>query len=200
MSEVPESYGIPKKDTGVDLVAEQKNGDLVAIQAKFYTNKVGKSEINSFVAELGKSYYQRGLIVSTMDDWNSNARETIDQNEKGIEIIGLSDLRNSQIDWSQFNFERPENVVVKKPKKLRDYQQTAKENALAHFKENDRGQLIMAPGTGKTFTSLKISEALSKDKNGPFKVLYLVPSIQLLTQTLRGWNNCLLYTSPSPRD
>lgn len=189
LSEVPESYGIPKKDTGVDLVAEQKNGDLVAIQAKFYTNKVGKSEINSFVAELGKSYYQRGLIVSTMDDWNSNARETIDQNEKGIEIIGLSDLRNSQIDWSQFNFERPENVVVKKPKKLRDYQQTAKENALAHFKENDRGQLIMAPGTGKTFTSLKISEALSKDKNGPFKVLYLVPSIQLLTQTLRGWNN-----------
>lgn len=189
LSEVPESYGIPKKDTGVDLVAEQKNGDLVAIQAKFYTNKVGKSEINSFVAELGKSYYQRGLIVSTMDDWNSNARETIDQNEKGIEIIGLSDLRNSQIDWSQFNFERPENVVVKKPKKLRDYQQTAKENALAHFKVNDRGQLIMAPGTGKTFTSLKISEALSKDKDGPFKVLYLVPSIQLLTQTLRGWNN-----------
>ena len=189
LSEVPESYGIPKKDTGVDLVAEQKNGDLVAIQAKFYTNKVGKTEINSFVAELGKSYYQRGLIVSTMDDWNSNARETIDQNEKGIEIIGLSDLRNSQIDWSQFNFERPENVVVKKPKKLRDYQQTAKENALAHFKENDRGQLIMAPGTGKTFTSLKISEALSKDKDGPFKVLYLVPSIQLLTQTLRGWNN-----------
>lgn len=162
---------------------------MVAIQAKFYTNKVGKAEINSFVAELGKSYYQRGLIVSTMDDWNSNARETIDQNEKGIEIIGLSDLRNSQIDWSQFNFERPENVVVKKPKKLRDYQQTAKENALAHFKENERGQLIMAPGTGKTFTSLKISEALSKDKAGPFKVLYLVPSIQLLTQTLRGWNN-----------
>lgn len=189
LSEVPESYSIPKKDTGVDLVAEQKNGDLVAIQAKFYTNKVGKAEINSFVAELGKSYYQRGLIVSTMDDWNSNARETIDQNEKGIEIIGLSDLRNSQIDWSQFNFERPENVVVKKPKKLRDYQQTAKENALAHFKENERGQLIMAPGTGKTFTSLKISEALSEDKNSPFKVLYLVPSIQLLTQTLRGWNN-----------
>ncbi len=189
LSEVPESYGIPKKDTGVDLVAEQKNGDLVAIQAKFYTNKVGKSAINSFVAELGKSYYQRGLIVSTMDDWNSNARETIDQNEKGIEIIGLSDLRNSQIDWSQFNFERPENVVVKKPKKLREYQQTAKDNALSHFKENERGQLIMAPGTGKTFTSLKISEALAKDKNGPFKVLYLVPSIQLLTQTLRGWNN-----------
>lgn len=189
LSDVPDNYGISKKDTGVDLVAEQKNGDLVAIQAKFYTHKVGKDSINSFVAELGKSYYQHGLIVSTVDEWNSNARETIEQNEKGIEIIGLSDLRNSQIDWSQFNFERPEKVTIKKPKQLRDYQQTAKENALNHFKEHDRGQLIMAPGTGKTFTSLKIAEALAKAQSTPFKVLYLVPSIQLLTQTLRGWNN-----------
>ena len=189
LSDVPDDYGISKKDTGVDLVAEQKNGDLVGIQAKFYTHKVGKDSINSFVAELGKSYYQHGLIVSTVDEWNSNARETIEQNEKGIEIIGLSDLRNSQIDWSQFNFERPEKVTIKKPKQLRDYQQTAKENALNHFKEHDRGQLIMAPGTGKTFTSLKIAEALAKAQSTPFKVLYLVPSIQLLTQTLRGWNN-----------
>lgn len=189
LSDVPDDYGISKKDTGVDLVAEQKNGDLVAIQAKFYTHKVGKDSINSFVAELGKSYYQHGLIVSTVDEWNSNARETIEQNEKGIEIIGLSDLRNSQIDWSQFNFARPEKVTIKKPKQLRGYQQTAKENALNHFKDHDRGQLIMAPGTGKTFTSLKIAEALAKEKSTPFKVLYLVPSIQLLTQTLRGWNN-----------
>ena len=189
LSDVPDNYGISKKDTGVDLVAEQKNGDLVAIQAKFYTHKVGKDAINSFVAELGKSYYQQGLIISTVDEWNSNARETIEQNEKGIEIIGLSDLRNSQIDWAQFSFERPEKVSTKKPKQLRGYQQTAKENALNHFKEHDRGQLIMAPGTGKTFTSLKIAEALAKDQSAPFKVLYLVPSIQLLTQTLRGWNN-----------
>ena len=65
LNDVPTEYAIPKKDTGVDLVAEQFNGDLVAVQAKFYENKVGKAEINSFVAELGKSYYQRGLIVST---------------------------------------------------------------------------------------------------------------------------------------
>ncbi|OQJ71610.1 helicase [Leuconostoc pseudomesenteroides] len=189
LSDVPDKYGISKKDTGVDLVAEQKNGDLVAIQAKFYIHKVGKDAINSFVAELGKNYYQHGLIISTVDEWNNNARETIEQNEKGIEIIGLSDLRNSQIDWAQFSFERPEKVSTKKQKQLRGYQKTAKENALNHFHEHDRGQLIMAPGTGKTFTSLKIAEALAKEKSTPFKVLYLVPSIQLLTQTLRGWNN-----------
>ena len=189
LSDVPEEYGIPKKDTGVDLVAEQYNGDLVAVQAKFYENKVGKSEVNSFVAELGKSYYQRGLIVSTVDDWNKNAQDTIEHNEKGIELIGLSDLRNSQIDWTKFSFERPEVVSIKSPKTLRPYQELALEHALEHFESNDRGQLIMAPGTGKTFTSLKIAEALSQKQDGQFKVLYLVPSIQLLTQTLRGWNN-----------
>ncbi|EGP5297502.1 DEAD/DEAH box helicase [Enterococcus faecium] len=189
LGDVPAEYGIPKKDTGVDLVAEQFNGDLVAIQAKFYQDKIGKNEINSFVAELGKNYYQHGLIVSTVDDWNKNARDTIDHNEKGIEIIGLSDLRNSQIDWTKYSFERPEAVAVKEPKKLRSYQETALEYALEHFTTKDRGQMIMAPGTGKTFTSLKIAEAFSKKENKQFKVLYLVPSIQLLTQTLRGWNN-----------
>lgn len=189
LSEVPSEYGIPKKDTGVDIVAEQFNGDLVAIQAKYYKNKIGKSEINSFVAETGKRYYQSGMIVSTVDEWNDNARETIEYNAKDIEIIGLTNLRNSQLNWADFDFSRPEETTIQKPKELRFYQKTALERALTHFENNDRGQLIMAPGTGKTFTSLKIAESLAEKKNKQFKVLYLVPSIQLLTQTLRGWNN-----------
>ncbi|WP_054746434.1 restriction endonuclease [Amylolactobacillus amylophilus] len=116
LGDVPSEYGIPKKDTGVDLVAQQFNGDIVAIQAKFYKGKIGKEQIDSFVAELGKNYYHRGLIVSTVDEWNENARATVDQNGKGIEIIGLSDLRNSQIDWTKFSFSRPERVEVKAKK------------------------------------------------------------------------------------
>ena len=189
LSEIPSEYGVPKKDTGVDIVAEQFNGDLVAIQAKYYKNKIGKAEINSFVAETGKRYYQRGMIVSTVDEWNDNARETIEYNAKDIEIIGLTNLRNSQLNWGDFDFSRPEETTIQKPKELRFYQKTALERALTHFENNDRGQLIMAPGTGKTFTSLKIAEALAEKKNKQFKGLYLVPSIQLLTQTLRGWNN-----------
>ncbi|ANK39356.1 helicase [Staphylococcus sp. AntiMn-1] len=190
LRDVPNEFGLPdKKDKGVDLVAEQFNGDIIAIQAKFYRNTIGKSEINSFVAETGANYYQGGLIISTVDDWNKNAKSTIENNQKNIEILGLSDLRNSQINWSDFNFERPEELTIKEPKELRFYQKIALENAINHFKKYDRGQLIMAPGTGKTFTSLKISEALSKKTNKQFKVLYLVPSIQLLTQTLKGWNN-----------
>lgn len=189
LKDVPKEYGIPSQDRGVDIVAEQYNGDIIAIQAKFYKDKIGKSEINSFVAETGARYYNGGLIVSTVDDWNRNARATIEQNHKNIEIIGISDLRNSQIDWSKFNYERPENVSTIEPKNLRFYQKTALEKSIKYFESNDRGQLIMAPGTGKTFTSLKIAEALSNQSKQQFKVLYLVPSIQLLTQTLRGWNN-----------
>lgn len=164
LNDVPESYGIPKKDTGVDIVARQKDGNLVAIQAKFYTQKFGKDQINSFIAELSKRFYKSGIIISTVDEWGATALETVQANEKGIEIIGLSDLRNSQIDWGQFNFKRPETVKVKERKILRAYQQTALDNALHHFNENERGQMIMAPGTGKTFTSLKIAEALAKKK------------------------------------
>ncbi|HHR7936415.1 TPA: DEAD/DEAH box helicase family protein, partial [Staphylococcus aureus] len=189
LNEVPKHFGIPKKDTGVDLVAQQKNGELVAIQAKFYKEKIGKAEINSFVADLGKHYYNRGLIISTVDEWNKNALDTVNYNQKNIEIIGLTDLRNSQIEWNDFDFQRPGKVKVKSSKKLRFYQKTALENAINHFKNHDRGQLIMAPGTGKTFTSLKIAEAFANDAREQYKVLYLVPSIQLLTQTLRGWYN-----------
>src|SRR5699024_11990871 len=119
-------------------------------------NRIGKAEINSFVAETGKRYYQRGMIVSTVDESNDNARETIEYNAKDIEIIGLTNLRNSQLNWADFDFSRPEEATIQKPKELRFYQETALKHALNHFENNDRGQLIMAPGTGKTFTSLKI--------------------------------------------
>lgn len=64
------------------------------------------------------------------------------------------------------------------------------DKSLSYFKQHDRGKLIMAPGTGKTFTSLKIAEALMKDQGKTdFNILYLVPSIQLLSQTLFNWND-----------
>ena len=189
LADVPEEFGIPKVDLGVDLVAEKYTGELVAIQAKFYNHTIQKSNIDSFLGELGKDYYESGIIVASTDKWGKNAEKALADRSDVIRI-GLSDLRNSQIDWSKFSFESPEVVTVKAKKKLRYYQESAIQSALNHFKENDRGQLIMAPGTGKTFTSLKIAEAMAKEaKKEQYTILYLVPSIQLLTQTLRGWNN-----------
>ncbi|MDQ8686337.1 type ISP restriction/modification enzyme [Enterococcus sp. FR211] len=191
LNEVPEEYAIPKKDTGVDLVARNEaTGELTAIQAKFYDSKIYKRHIDSFLAELGKSYYSDGIIVYSLDSLSSNADEAINQLSKPVAQIGLSDLRNSQVDWESFIPSRPNEVKVKNVKKTRPYQNEAIDLTIEYFKENDRGQLIMAPGTGKTFTSLKLVEKMAKQTNKEtFNVLYLVPSIQLLSQTLIGWNN-----------
>ena len=190
LSEVPSECGIPTNDIGVDLVAKKITGELVAIQAKFYDHKLQKSDIDSFLSELGKFYYSEGMIVSSVDKWGTNAEKAISNLSKPFTRIGLSDLRHSQINWEDWSFEAPENVKVKSVKEPRSYQKEVIEKSLAYFKENDRGQLIMAPGAGKTFTSLKVAEALAQESEKEnFKVLYLVPSIQLLTQTLRAWNN-----------
>lgn len=190
LSEVPAEYHIPKRDTGVDIVAKDYAGNLTAVQAKYYKGKVGKDTINSFVAEMGKSYYSSGLLVSSTDQWNRNAEAALENNTKPITRIGLSQLRHAHFNWEKFSFAKENDLSKKVQKKLRNYQKTAISNSVAYFKDHDRGKLIMAPGTGKTFTSLKIAEALMKNqKKHLFYVLYLVPSIQLLTQTLFNWNN-----------
>ena len=160
LADVPDEFGIPKADIGVDLVAEKQTGELVAIQAKFYNHTIQKSNIDSFLGELGKDHYESGIIVASTDKWGTNAEKALADRSDVIRI-GLSDLRNSRIDWTKFSFERPEEVSVKAKKVPRYYQREVISSALEYFKENDRGQLIMAPGTGKTFTSLKVAEAIS---------------------------------------
>lgn len=191
LKDVPNQYGIPKKDTGVDLVARDRiTGELTAIQAKFYRGKVSKDAINSFVAEFSKNYYAAGIIVSTTDEWNKNAEHALEELSKPMTRIGLSQLEHANIDWQLFAFDQPNEKLRQHPKQLRDYQQEAIDKSLVYFKKHDRGKLVMAPGTGKTFTSLKITEALMQDQSKDnFNVLYLVPSIQLLSQTLFNWND-----------
>lgn len=191
LNEVPDSYEISKKDTGVDLIARRRDtGTLTAVQAKYYKEKVGKDTINSYVAELNKSYYTDGLLVATTDNWNKNAEATLENGTKPISRIGLSDLRNSKFDWGMFTFGDPNKVIQPSHKLPRAYQLDAINKTVAYFDTHERGKLIMAPGTGKTFTSLKIAEAMAKhEQKNDFYVLYLVPSIQLLSQTLFSWNS-----------
>lgn len=160
LNEVPEKYHISKKDTGVDIVAKDYDGNLTAVQAKFYKGKIGKSEIDSFVAETAKDAYSAGMVVSTIDEWNKNAQATLENTTKPFTRIGLNQLKHANFDWEKFSFAKEnKNLSVKKPKKLRPYQEKAINNAVNYFEDRDRGKLIMAPGTGKTFTSLKIAEA-----------------------------------------
>ncbi len=191
LSEVPAEYNISRVDTGVDIVAKDRvSGKLTAIQAKFYKGKVSKSDIDSFVAEASKNYYADGILISTTDEWNKHAENDLEGLSKPITRIGLSQLENADIDWQLFDFDSRNENLRHKAKKMRDYQIEAVEKSVAYFKDHSRGKLVMAPGTGKTFTSLKIAEALMEQSGKDvYNVLYLVPSIQLLSQTLFSWNS-----------
>ena len=177
--------GLDKRDAGIDLVAKTHGtGEMHAIQCKLYAEdyRLQKSDIDSFFTASGKKPFVHRVIVSTTNHWSTHAEEALRDQQPPVSKIDLNDLENSQIDWAQY---QPKAVPVLKVKKqLRPHQQQALDGALSGLQTADRGKLIMACGTGKTFTSLKIAEALAgKGK----RVLFLVPSLSLLSQTLTEW-------------
>lgn len=184
-NEYPGNHG--KRDTGIDLVArDRETGHDVAIQCKFFapSTSVTKPMIDSFLAVSGKEGYRERMIISTSDKWNANAEDAIHNQTIPVRRIGLSDLEASRIDWSVFSLDAPEKLTLSSKKTPREHQRIAIDKVVAGFSEHDRGKLVMACGTGKTFTSLKLAE----ENIGPGgKILFLVPSINLLSQTVREW-------------
>lgn len=177
--------GLPKNDAGIDLVAKTADtGEFHAIQCKLYapTYRLQKSDIDSFFTASGKKIFSRRIIVSTTNSWSDNAENALIDQQPPVNKIDLHDLENSQIDWAHY---QPQQAPILKPKKsLRPHQQNALNATLAGFERESRGKLIMACGTGKTFTSLKIAEAYA---GAGKRVLFLVPSLSLLSQTLTEW-------------
>ncbi len=173
-----------KKDTGIDLVAITTDGEFHAIQCKNYSpdHTIGKSDIDSFFTASGKTYFSHRIIVTTTDKWTGNAQDSLENQHPPVSRIDLHNLENSVIDWSQYHEDT--KPVLKAQKQLREHQVDALNAAVNGLKTADRGKLIMACGTGKTFTSLKIAETMAgKGK----RVLFLVPSLSLLGQTLTEW-------------
>ena len=174
-------------DTGIDLVAKDRyTGEYCAIQCKFYdpAHTLQKGDIDSFFTASGKAPFTSRIIVSTTDKWSKHAEEALRNQQIPVTRLRVQDLEDSPIDWGQFSLKRPQDIKLKEKKKLRPHQKTALNKVAEGFKASDRGKLIMACGTGKTFTALKIAEELAPE-NGI--VLFLVPSISLLSQTLREW-------------
>ncbi len=170
-----EREGWNKNDIGLDLVAKLRNQEgYVAIQCKFYKadHQISKKDIDSFIATSGKKIFTRRILVdSTESNWSDNANNTCDGQEVRIQQINLFDLENSQIDWGAYK-EKGEATLKEQPKKkLLDHQKEALEKVCEGLQEADRGKLIMACGTGKTFTSLKIAEHIAGTGK---RVLFLV--------------------------
>jgi len=187
-SEWAKANGWDGKDVGIDLVAKLRNEDgFAAIQAKFYAadTRIQKSHIDSFISASGKEPFRRRVVLDTTEqEWGANAEEMIRGQAIPVVRIGLTDLRESRIDWTIF--ESRGEIVLAAKKTLMPHQRDALADVSSGLAMADRGKMIMACGTGKTFTSLKIAEAIAgKGK----RVLFMVPSLALMSQTVREWTN-----------
>ena len=182
-------------DLGIDLVALSYEGEFWAIQCKCYLDgtAIDKAEVDSFLSTSGKSFFTDArrvnfvhrLWISTTNKWGSNAEETILRQTPPVNRIGLYDLENDGVDWEKLAQGIFGDGSRQKPFEVREHQQKALDSAKEYFKTHDRGKMIMACGTGKTFTSLRLAE---QETDGKGLVLFLVPSIALLGQMLREWS------------
>lgn len=190
------------KDTGIDLVARTVEGEYWAIQCKCYAADafINKPDVDTFLSTSGKRFetesgmtgFVQRLWISTTNKWNSTAEQTIRNQNPPVTRLNLIDLENDDVDWNSLEQGIFGMASRSKPFAIREHQQQAIDQTHAYFKIDEatgqpahtRGKLIMACGTGKTFTSLRIAE---NETGGRGLVLFLVPSIALLGQTLRSW-------------
>jgi predicted helicase len=174
------------KDVGIDLVAKLRDHPgYVAIQCKFYAqnHRISQADLSGFLTVSAKDPFIRRVVMdSTTVEWSSSAEAMLLGLDRPVIRIGLGELRASSIDWAQFAAKG--EVVLAAKKELRPHQSDALAAVRAGFSEHSRGKVIMACGTGKTFTSLKIAEDVVGSDG---MVLFLVPSLALMAQTVREW-------------
>ena len=180
--------GIAQTDTGIDLVAKLRNeAGYAAIQCKFRKTQgtIARAEIDSFLAASGRPEFRRRILIDTTGRrWSSVLKDTLRHQQIPVQRIGLHDLKKSPIDWSKY-VASGDIVVQRVPRAAWKHQQKAIDRATAHFAEHDtRGKLLMACGTGKTLVGLRIAENVA---GAGGRVLVLVPSLALLSQTLDAW-------------
>ena len=175
------------QDLGIDLVAKLRDEDgWCAIQCKFHAtgSRIAKAEIDSFLAASGHKDFRQRLIIDTTDrEWSPQAEEMLRNQAVPVRRIGLQELQASPIRWQDFATSGEIRVVAQRT--LRPHQRKALEAVTSGLADlGSRGKMIMACGTGKTLTALRIAEQLAGSGG---RVLYLVPSLALMAQTVREW-------------
>ena len=177
--------GLDGKDIGIDLVCTLNDGSFAAVQCKFYRRNasVPKGDIDSFISASEKRFSHR-FLVATNERWTDNCLNTLRNASPSVSLITLKEFESSDIDWKSL-LAGKKRIIRKKL--LRPYQKEALDRVVSGFKTGDRGKLLMACGTGKTFTSLRIAERMVDNAGGKGLVLFLVPSIALVSQTVSEW-------------
>ena len=179
--------GFAGSDTGIDLVAAERQGGYCAIQCKCYApaTRISKAHLDSFISASAREPFTARIVVDTGDEWGPNAVRTIKNLEPPCGVLRFGDLASQPFNWPDLVRQNPEALFLRQdPFRLRPHQQAAFDEVTNGFNDHNRGKLIMACGTGKTFTALRIAEAVAGVGG---RVLYLVPSISLFQQSMREW-------------
>ena len=168
-----------RADLGIDLVAQERDGGYCAIQCKFYAEdrKIREGDLSNFIFYSDREIFTSRIVVDTSGGWTNNLRKAVDGLETPCQRISSAQLASRPVKWPDLRIEAPDQLDYQLENfDLRKHQKKAFNDVIKGFKDSDRGKLIMACGTGKTFTALKLAEEIAGVGG---RVLYLVPSIGL---------------------
>src|SRR5262249_1156465 len=179
-NDYPERWG---RDCGIDLVFKDKNDAIWAVQAKCYSSdyEITKPDVDRFLSESNRKEINHRLLIATTDRIGANARQVLDGQEKSVVRYHLTHFESAEIDYPD-RIERLFTGKRRPPPEPRPHQIEAVANVISGFQTANRGQLIMACSTGKTFVCLWVKEKLKAKRT-----LVLVPSLGLLSQILNDW-------------
>lgn len=173
-------------DIGIDLVAKDaEDGTYWAIQCKCYDEQstLTYETVSTFFGATGnKGTYKHNILASTTEHFSTN----LDKVAREWDTVRVfpSEMAEADVDWDAFLDGRAASKrEIFEP---RPHQRIAIDDCIEGFKEYDRGKLIMACGTGKTLTSLRLAEEMLPPG---VLVLFCAPSISLVGQTMRVWAN-----------
>ena len=152
----PERWGA---DCGIDLVFQHKNGENWAVQAKCYSPSydITKQDVDKFLSESNRKGIDKRLLIATTNRIGKNAIQVCEAQEKTVVRFLLSDFERAKLDYPAVYSDLHRGKRKEQPKP-HPHQLEAISQVAERFQNDDRGQLLMACGTGKTFTTLWIKE------------------------------------------
>ena len=177
-TEILAKLNLPASDYGYDGVFRTRLGELIPYQAKFRTGRTALPyrELSTFFGISEKA--ERRVVITNSVGISEVAKSRTNFNAtRGTDFDRLDALQLSQIaKWI-------DGIKLERQTRLpRAHQLDALNDIAKEFADQDRATVVMACGSGKTLVALWAAER-SESK----RILVLVPSLNLLRQTLHEW-------------
>lgn len=176
--QVRELLNLPNDSKGIDGVYLNELGVYVPYQVKFRSKRVhlGFAEVSTFLGITDEASDR--LLITNCDSLSNDVKNRKNfRSIRGFDFDNLTSVDLNLIEaWLK---NKKENILKFKP---RDYQKEAIDSVITCYESNDRTNIVMACGTGKTLISLWTAEKLR-----PKSVIVFLPTLILMEQTIREW-------------